>query len=93
MRDLDDELRESYTEILTEFYSLFEGIYKYVTSLSKFVEDVQEGYYIQMTLENILYNVEGRQLLVSDETINTILFYVCTSRVLWQWLLIWIWTM
>lgn len=65
MRDLDDELRESYTEILAEFYSLFEGIYKYVVSICKFVEDVQEGFYIQMSLENILCNVEGRQLLVS----------------------------
>ena len=63
---MDDELRESYTEVLSEFYAVFESIYKYAIDLNKYVEDVQDGLYIQMTLETILWDVEGRQLLVRN---------------------------
>jgi len=68
LQELDDELRESYTDVLSEFYSTFESIYKYAVDLNKFVEDIQEGLYIQMTLEAILWDVEGRQLLVIEKS-------------------------
>ncbi|CAL8094255.1 unnamed protein product [Orchesella dallaii] len=61
--ELDNEVRENYLELLTNFYLLFESVYKYVTELNKFVEEVQEGTYIQMSLESMLFDKEGKQLL------------------------------
>ena len=35
--------------------------------LNRFLEDLEEGVYIQQTLENVLLNEEGKQLLVRME--------------------------
>ena len=51
-------------EILTRFYKVFESIHRYVTDLNKYLEDLEEGVYIQQTLENVLFNEDGKQLLV-----------------------------
>lgn len=62
--ELDNEIRENYLELLTDYYFLFESVYKYVTELNKFVEEVHNGLYIQMSLESILFDKEGKQLMV-----------------------------
>ncbi|ODN03655.1 WASH complex subunit strumpellin, partial [Orchesella cincta] len=74
--ELDNEVRETYLELLTNFYLLFESVYKYVTELNKFVEEVQEGTYIQMSLEAILFDKEGKQLLVRWIKHNTEALYL-----------------
>lgn len=61
--DLDEEFKENHTDILERFYQLFESILKYQTDMTKFVEDVNGGYYLQHSLEDILDDVNGRQLL------------------------------
>ncbi|OXA51094.1 WASH complex subunit strumpellin [Folsomia candida] len=66
LSEVDQELRENYIELLSSFYFLFESIFKYVTELNRFIEDVHEGYYIQMSLETILYDKEGKQLLTES---------------------------
>jgi len=43
---------------------VFESIHRYVTDLNKYLEDLEEGVYIQQTLENVLFNEDGKQLLV-----------------------------
>lgn len=53
-------------ELLTNFYFLFESIYKYITELNKFIREVQDGHYIQMSLETMFFDKEGKQLLVRD---------------------------
>uniref|UniRef100_A0A915HGY6 WASH complex subunit strumpellin n=1 Tax=Romanomermis culicivorax TaxID=13658 RepID=A0A915HGY6_ROMCU len=63
--DLDDELRENYLEIVTRFYSLFESIYRYAGDLNRYVDDLEEGIYIQQSLETVLSNADGKQLLFS----------------------------
>lgn len=35
-----------------------------MVDLNRFLEDLEEGVYIQQTLENVLLNEEGKQLLV-----------------------------
>ena len=61
--DLDDEFKENHAELLQRFYGVFESIWKYYGEVSKFIEDVNSGYYLQHSLDNILQNVNGRQLL------------------------------
>nr|CAD7425882.1 unnamed protein product [Timema monikensis] len=63
LQDLDEEFRENYTEILTRFYLAFESIHKYVTDLNRYLEDLEEGLFIQQTLESVLLAEEGKQLL------------------------------
>lgn len=65
LQDRDEEFRENHLEILTRFYKAFESIHRYVIDLNRFLEDLEEGIYIQQTLENVLVNEDGKQLLVS----------------------------
>ena len=66
LQDRDEEFRDNHIEILTRFYKAFESIHKYVVDLNRFLEDLEEGIYIQQTLENVLLNIDGKQLLVSE---------------------------
>jgi WASH complex subunit strumpellin len=62
--ELDEELRKNYIEILTRFYLAFESVHKYVCDLNTFLYELDEGIYIQQTLETIILNDEGKQLMV-----------------------------
>lgn len=37
---------------------------------SRYLDDLHEGVYIQQTLETVLLNEDGKQLLVSDTNAN-----------------------
>jgi len=63
IRNLDEEFRENYIEILERFYLLFYSIYQYITDLETYVEQVNDGIYVQHTLETILMSKEIRHLL------------------------------
>eukprot|EP00756_Hemistasia_phaeocysticola_P004516 Hpha_TRINITY_DN12863_c0_g2::TRINITY_DN12863_c0_g2_i1::g.24075::m.24075/K18464/RTSC, SPG8; WASH complex subunit strumpellin len=59
----DEEFRETHMEVLHRFYLLFESIWKYITDLLRFWEDIREGFFIQQTFESILVDNEGKQLM------------------------------
>lgn len=61
--DLDGEFKDNHMDILKRFYVLFESIYKYVKDFCQYVDDLEEGVFIQHTLEGILLNNDGKQLL------------------------------
>ncbi|XP_043544483.1 WASH complex subunit 5 [Chiloscyllium plagiosum] len=63
LQDLDEEFRENHIEILTRFYLAFESVHKYIVDLNRFLDDLNEGVYIQQTLETVLLNEDGKQLL------------------------------
>ncbi|XP_078396089.1 WASH complex subunit 5 isoform X1 [Cetorhinus maximus] len=63
LQDLDEEFRENHIEILTRFYLAFESVHKYIFDLNRFLDDLSEGVYIQQTLETVLLNEDGKQLL------------------------------
>ncbi|OXB82938.1 UNVERIFIED_CONTAM: hypothetical protein H355_009848 [Colinus virginianus] len=64
--DLDEEFRENNIEILTRFYLAFQSVHKYIVDLNRYLDDLNEGIYIQQTLETVLLNEDGKQLLVND---------------------------
>jgi len=64
LQDLDEEFRENYIDILRRFYLVFESLHKYITDLNRFLDDLEEGLFIQQTLESMLLNEEGKQLMV-----------------------------
>lgn len=61
---MDEEFRENYIDILTRFYLVFESLHKYITDLNRFLDDLEEGLFIQQTLESVLLTEEGKQLMV-----------------------------
>lgn len=65
LQDLDDEIRENYLEIITRCYLAFESIHQYISDLKFFLHEVNDGMYIQQSLEMILQDCEGKQLLVT----------------------------
>jgi WASH complex subunit strumpellin len=64
LAELDDNFRENHFEILKRFYLAFESIYKYVLDLNQFLNDLENGIFIQQSIETVLQNEEGRQLMV-----------------------------
>ena len=61
--DLDNDFQENYGEILERFYALFESVWKYQGELGKYIDDVTNGFYIQHSIDNILQDTNGKQLL------------------------------
>src|SRR3989338_4822805 len=61
--DVDQEFKEEYYELLNRFYLLFESEYKYLLDFQRYLEDVEEGVYIQLSIETILLDNDGKQLL------------------------------
>lgn len=64
LHELDEEIRENYLEILSRCFLAFESIHQYVSDLKFFIQEVNDGMYIQQSIETILQDVEGKQLIV-----------------------------
>lgn len=65
LNDLNEELKENNLEIINQFYFLFENVYKYIRDLNDYIDEVEDGIYIQHTLETMFLTIEGKQLLVN----------------------------
>lgn len=63
---MDEELRENYTEILTRFYKAFESVYKYMLDVNRMLEDLEEGVFIQQTMDSVMQNEDGKQLMAES---------------------------
>uniref|UniRef100_A0A0K2UPG6 Uncharacterized protein n=1 Tax=Lepeophtheirus salmonis TaxID=72036 RepID=A0A0K2UPG6_LEPSM len=61
--DLDDSLKESYSKILTRFYKFFDSIISYTLDLKKFISDCGNGVYLQVCLDSLMTDPDGKQLL------------------------------
>lgn len=64
LQEIDNIIRNTYLELLTRFYGIFESTHQYALDLRQFVAELNRGYYIQQTLENVLQDGEGKQLMV-----------------------------
>lgn len=84
--ELDEELRKNYIEILTRFYLAFESVHKYVCDLNAFLHEVEEGMYIQQTLETVFLNDEGKQLMVGLIILHLKIYEILLilNTILWQ---------
>jgi WASH complex subunit strumpellin len=66
LQDLDEEFRENHLDILTRFYKAFESVYKYLGDLNRFLEDLEEGVFIQQTMDSALQDEDGKQLMAES---------------------------
>ena len=62
--DLEENFRESYMEIIERFFQLFDSIFNYYQDFKTFIANVNDGYFIDYSLEIILQNQEGKRLLI-----------------------------
>eukprot|EP01125_Pyxidicula_operculata_P012814 TRINITY_DN4218_c0_g1_i3.p1 TRINITY_DN4218_c0_g1~~TRINITY_DN4218_c0_g1_i3.p1 ORF type:complete len:1114 (+),score=245.98 TRINITY_DN4218_c0_g1_i3:40-3381(+) len=60
---LDAEFKETYIKKLKRFYNLFHLVYKYGSEFVQYIADIENANYIQHTLEGILNDENGKQLL------------------------------
>ncbi|XP_026671210.1 WASH complex subunit 5 isoform X2 [Ceratina calcarata] len=63
LQETDEELRNNFSDIISRFYLAFESIHKYVTDLNFFVDELGDGMYIHQSIDTIMLNEEGRQLM------------------------------
>ena len=64
LKNADEELKETHVELLARFYKLFESVHRYVTDLNGFLQDLDDGKFIQNSLESVFLDMDGKQLLV-----------------------------
>jgi hypothetical protein len=68
-------------EIVERFYRMFESVYKYIVDLNRYLEDVDEGVYIQMRLEDLLVNDAGKQLLSEAIYLYGVMLTIMDSQI------------
>eukprot|EP00048_Salpingoeca_helianthica_P015709 m.228184 g.228184 ORF g.228184 m.228184 type:complete len:1164 (+) comp17418_c0_seq1:49-3540(+) len=81
LQDLDEEFRENHMEILTRFYRVFEGVHKFITDLNRFLEDLQDGNFIQQTLDTVLHNEDGKQLMAESVFLYGVMLTIIDQRI------------
>ena len=63
LMDIDDDFMENHIEIITRFYQLFESIVKFMNDYKKYIDDITSGFFIQHTIDGILLDTDGKQLM------------------------------
>ncbi|KAG1662783.1 WASH complex subunit 5 [Nymphon striatum] len=81
LQDLDEEFRDNHIEMLSRFYLAFESVHKYVIDLNRYLEDLDEGIYIQQTLESVLLNEDGKQLLCEALYLYGVMLIIVDTRI------------
>jgi WASH complex subunit strumpellin len=64
MIELDEGFKETYIEIIERFYNMFESIYNYYSLVITYLNDIQEGKFIEFSLDVILGDQEGKVVLI-----------------------------
>ncbi|XP_049874083.1 WASH complex subunit 5 [Pectinophora gossypiella] len=77
LQDLDDDLKEQYLELINRFYLLFENIYQYIVDLNSFVDQLNDGAFIQQNIETVMRDVEGKQLLCESLYLYGAMLLIC----------------
>lgn len=64
LQETDEELRNNFSDIISRFYLAFESVHKYITDLNLYVDELGDGIYIHQSIDTIMLNEEGRQLML-----------------------------
>lgn len=81
LQDLDEEFRQNNIEIVTRFYLAFQSVHKYIVDLNRYLDDLNEGVYIQQTLETVLLNEDGKQLLCEALYLYGVMLLVIDQKI------------
>lgn len=78
--DLDDEFRENNLPLIERFFTLFDRIVRWYNDFIRYLDDVEDGVYIQHTLDGILMDADGKQLLVEATATFGLLLILLDER-------------
>ncbi|XP_077300067.1 WASH complex subunit strump [Arctopsyche grandis] len=81
LQELDDEFKENYLSIVTRFYSAFESIFQYITDLNSLLSQLNEGAYIQQSLDTTLQDNDGKQLLCESIYLYGCMLFICEAYI------------
>jgi len=59
----DQDLKDTHLNILRRFYNVFESIVNYHKDLSFYLNQLDDGVFIQLSIETLLDNEDGKQLM------------------------------
>ncbi|CAO1331812.1 unnamed protein product [Diamesa serratosioi] len=76
LAEMDEMIRENYSRILCRFYLAFESIFEYVVNLNEFITQLNDGEFIQQSIETILQDPEGCQLLCESLYLYAVMLIV-----------------
>jgi hypothetical protein len=62
--EIEDEFHENMNEILERFYNRYQNVFKYISGFNRFLGDMTSGYFIQYTVDGLLLDTDGKQLVV-----------------------------
>ena len=68
-------------DVIVRFFTLFESIYKYAKDFARCLEDLREGVYIQQTLEGVLLDEDGKQLICEVLYLYGVLLLLMDARI------------
>eukprot|EP01127_Copromyxa_protea_P005596 TRINITY_DN15495_c0_g1_i1.p1 TRINITY_DN15495_c0_g1~~TRINITY_DN15495_c0_g1_i1.p1 ORF type:complete len:1198 (-),score=295.31 TRINITY_DN15495_c0_g1_i1:60-3617(-) len=81
LRALDNEFKDTYLKKLQRFYNLFEVIWKYGNDLAKYFDDVDNGNYTQQTLEGILLDKAGKQMISEAVYLHGVILLLLDQKI------------
>ncbi|XP_014242799.1 WASH complex subunit 5 [Cimex lectularius] len=76
LRELSEEIREYYGDILIRFYNAYESVYKYISDLNTFIEELEEGVYIQQTMDTVFLSEDGMQLMCESVYLYGVMLFI-----------------
>eukprot|EP00762_Andalucia_godoyi_P005753 ANDGO_06428.mRNA.1 WASH complex subunit strumpellin homolog len=79
--DLDQQFRETYLPVLERFFKLFESIYRYIHDYKRFLQDLEEGVFIQQTFPSVLVDPQGKQLLAEALYLYGVMLLIMDARI------------
>ena len=66
--ELDEDFREAHLDVLERFYKLFESMYNYIKDMVQFFQDLEDGYFMQHSLDVSLHCCVLRTVLPHIDT-------------------------
>jgi len=77
----DNEVWDVHGPIVCRVFDLFESIYKYIKDFVKVVADLRDGVYLQQTVEGVLLDEEGKQLMCEVLYLYGVLLLLLDARI------------
>nr|CCC94820.1 conserved hypothetical protein [Trypanosoma congolense IL3000] len=63
LQQKDEVFGNTHVEFLDRCFKLFRGVFGYVVELNRFVEEILDGMYVSHSIESILADIDGKQIL------------------------------
>ncbi|KAF6213806.1 hypothetical protein GE061_011528 [Apolygus lucorum] len=76
LREISEEIRDYYGDVLHRFYVAYDSIYKYISDLNTFIEELVDGTYIQQNMDTVFLSEDGVQLMCESAYLYGVMLLV-----------------